>query len=110
METRTITQVRIYMLALNPMTGRGEERRIVALSTDYNKLVAWYNDQLAPEPWRDGQWYKEFRAGSPLEWFNPAFSLELNRTAPYGHGISDEWLFEGDWSRAQGSSYWTIIK
>ena len=67
METRTITQVRIYTLALNPMAGRAEERRIVALSTDYNKLVAWYRDQMVPE-WRDGLWYKYFRQGSPLEW------------------------------------------
>ena len=108
METRTITQVRIYTLALNPMAGRAEERRIVALSGDYDRLVAWYRDQMVPE-WRDGQWYKYFRQGSPLEWFNPAFSLELSQNAPYGHGISDEWMSESDWTALRSSGYYTII-
>lgn len=111
METRTITQVRIYTLALNPMTGRAEERRIVALSTDYNKLVAWYNDQLAPEPWHDRRmWCKVFRAGSPLEWFNPAYSLELNQTGPYRHGIGDMWIPESEWPVLRSCGYYTIIK
>lgn len=109
METRTITQVRIYTLGLNPMMGRSEERRIVALSTDYNKLVAWYRDQLAPEPWRDGQWYKEFRAGSPLEWFNPAITLDLDKP-PFGHGIGDMWIPEREWPELRSCGYYTIIE
>ena len=33
-----------------------------------------------------------FKPGSPLEWFYPAASLELNRLDAYDRGISDEWV------------------
>lgn len=33
-----------------------------------------------------------FKLGSPLEWFYPAASLELNRLDAYDRGISDEWV------------------
>ena len=93
METRTITQVRIYKLILNPMAGCAETAEIVAISTDYNKLVDWYRSQLAAEPRREDTWYKVFIPG-PLEWYNPVKSLELNNLGHFGHGIADEWLDE----------------
>ena len=88
------TEVLVYKLILNPMTDRAESRSLVAVSTDYEKLVQWYSSQKATEPYRDGQWYKVFKQGSPLEWFNPVFSLELNNLALFGHGIADEWVDE----------------
>jgi len=94
METRTITQVRVYKLILNPMTANAEAGELVAASTDYQKLVDWYNSQKAPEPWRDGQWNKVFAEGSPLEWHNPADNLELNAPDIFNHGIRDEWVAE----------------
>lgn len=92
METRTITQVRMYKLILNPMTDRCEASALVAMSDDYNRLVSWYMDQLADVPWRDGDWYKTFKSGSSIEWCNPCHSLELNYADLYGHGISEEWV------------------
>lgn len=109
METRTITEVRIYVLGLNPMRGGAEERRVVALSTDYDRLVAWYHNQMVPE-WRDGLWRKYFRAGTPLEWYNPAPRLELNQHAPYGHGIGDVWMAMSNWSALQRCGYYAIIE
>lgn len=95
METRTYetTEVRVYKLILNDMRSpKIEHCEIVAISTDYNKLVEWYKSQLAPKMWRDGRWGKTFVEGAPLEWFNPAHSLELNDTRPFHHGIEDEWI------------------
>lgn len=31
------------------------------------------------EPYRDGQWGKEFRHGGPLEWFNPPYLFDEHR-------------------------------
>lgn len=90
-----LKEVRVYKLILNDMRSpKIEMSEIVALSTDYQKLVDWYTSQIAPEGWRDGQWYKSFAEGSPLEWYNPASSLELNANYPFGQGISDEWITE----------------
>lgn len=108
METRTITQVKIYTLTLNPIMNRAEDRRVVALSSDYDRLIAWYRDQMVPE-WRDGQWYKYFRQGSPLEWYNPPRTLELNELQPWGHGIADVWINADGWPALRSSSWYTII-
>lgn len=92
METRTITQIRIYKLILNLMTDCAESGRIAAISDDYDKLVAWYKEQFAPETYRDDRWNKTFKQGSPLEFFNPASSIELNDLDFFKHGIEDEWV------------------
>ena len=94
METRQITQLRVYKLIMNHVSDRAEDGTITAISTDYDKLVAWYHSQLAPEKWRDGRFLKTFAEGSPLEWFNPVTSLELNELGTFGHGIADEWIRE----------------
>ena len=90
--TRSITEVHVYVLVLNTF-GAAEEGRVVAVSTDYNKLAEWYQEQFEPSgPYREDRWYKTFRKGSPIEYNNPCRSLELNNTRPFGHGIHDEWI------------------
>lgn len=99
METRTITQVRIYKLILNHMGDRCESATIVAISGDYNRLVSWYEEQKLLKPYRDEEgWYRTFADGSPLHWFNPADTLELNCPDRWGHGISDEWVYADVWN------------
>ena len=95
METREkyLQEIRLYVLRLNPMDGSAESAVDVAVSTDYQKLVDWYREQLNPGGlWRDDNWGKTFRAGSPLEWYNPAYNLELNNLGLFGHGIYDTWI------------------
>lgn len=92
METREIQEVRIYVLVLNTF-GAAEEGKIVAVSDDYNRLVDWYNEQFNPEgKYRENGWCKTFKKGSSIEYNNPCYSLELNNTYPFGHGIHDEWI------------------
>lgn len=86
-----VPEVRVYVLILNTL-GSAEDGEVVAVSDDYDRLVNWYNDQFAEEPYRDGPWLKVFKLGSLIEWNNPCFSLELNNTRPFGHGIHDEWV------------------
>lgn len=94
MQTRETKQIRVYKLVLNNMTCNAEQGSIVAISTSHEKLVDWYHSQIAPKPWKDGQWRKTFAKGSPLEWYNPCHSLQLHDTYPFGHGVSDEWVRE----------------
>lgn len=97
MKKRTITQVLIYKLVLNAMTGRMENAQLVAISTDKNKLIEYYNGELAPESYQDGQWAKSFKQSSELEWFNKIEFLDdasFDQCNDYGHGIQEEWVEE----------------
>lgn len=95
METRQITQVRLYVLILNTF-GAAESGNIVAVSDDYQRLVTWYQSQFADEPYREDEWYKTFKKGSPIEYNNPCNSIELNDTNTWNHGIHDEWVLLDD--------------
>lgn len=110
METRNITQVRIYKLVLNSMFANYEQGNIVAISPSYEKLVDWYKSQCAKELWRDGRWEKSFIQGSPLEWYNPCLSLELNDTDHYGHGIGDEWIEKSVYHKILAGNKFTVIE
>lgn len=91
METRTILEVRIFVLVLNTF-GRAEECEAVAVSDDYDRLVNWYLDQFADDPYIEEGFYKTFKKGSLIEYNNPCGSLKLNDIRPFGHGIHDEWV------------------
>lgn len=111
MEARSVTQVRIYKLILNPMAGRCEDGAIVALSGNYNRLVSWYEEQKAPQPYRDDDgWYRTFAEDSPLHWYNPADTLELNHPDHWGHGITDVWVEVDIWDAYRSSGCYQIIE
>lgn len=105
METRQITEVKIFALRLNPMRGNTEAVDVVAVAYDKQKLIDWYNSLKAPEPYKDyGEnhfspkgdmggyqsdshcFYKTFIRGSELEWYNPCYDFELD---DWGQGIGD---------------------
>ena len=109
-EMRTTVEIRIYKLILNPMRGRAEDSRIVAISDDYDKLVAWYHEQFAPEMWRDDHWWKRFKAGSPLEWYNDCSTTELNNCYPFGHGIQDEWVRDTRYYEICGTGEYFVVE
>lgn len=87
METRTINQVKLYILTMNPITGRTENGEITAISYSKQALIDFHNRESV-ENYRDDTWSKSFRKGSLLEWFNPLYSFEIDY---YGHGIREEW-------------------
>lgn len=95
METREkyLQEIRLYVLCLNPMDGSAESAVDVAVSTDYQRLVDWYRGQFNPGGyWRDNGFNKTFKPGSPLEWYNPIYNLDLNNLGTFGHGIYDTWV------------------
>lgn len=109
METKNITIVRIYKLILNPMYDRAETRRLVAISTEYDRLVSWYRSQFVDDPYSENGYYKVFKKGSPLEYFNEAGSLNLNDGGSFGHGIFDEWIDLNDFFKTANSGQFRII-
>ncbi len=116
METRQITQIKIYRLLLNPMRGKTEGIELVAVAYDKQNLIEWYNSQKAEKLIEDvgtpsfkchgdsHTWHKTFKIGSPLEWFNP---IDVNQEPNYhGHGIDFQWAtredFDGFLNRYKG--------
>lgn len=108
MESRQITQVRVWRLIMNPMSGRTENGVIAAIGLDKETLANWYKDQLADEPYDEilisedsrfpatKNWHKTFKRETPLEWFNPLDSLD--RVNHYGHGLTDSWANESEYN------------
>jgi len=103
METRTITEVKTFKLILNPIHERCEHGQIVVISTDRDKIIEFYNNELVPGGYTDEGinawdnsvkiWHKQFRRNGPLEWFNPVSDI-LNGLDMHHHGISYEWIEE----------------
>lgn len=95
METRTITQVKVYVLSMNPVTDRAERNDNVAIATEREKLIDWYKQQFAEEVWQDDRFRKSFKKGSPLEWYNKLDDAELTgEHSLFGHGIHEMWINE----------------
>jgi len=69
METRTIEQVKLYMLHLNSIFANYENSSMVAVSADENDLSDWYESQKIEPERIDGMFYN-FREGS-LRNYNP---------------------------------------
>lgn len=91
MEKRSVLEGKIYVLFMNPISGRCEDSVPVAASSDYQKLVNWYNSQKCAM-YKDGWMNKQFRKGSPLEYYNPVSSAELGNGDYWHHGIYAEWI------------------
>lgn len=87
METRNITEYKVYVLTLADMHGGVDKARPVAVFDSLDKLKSYYQSQLADAPYSDKgynsyaghddySYQKVFKKGSPLEWYNPADSTD----------------------------------
>lgn len=91
-EFKTVTCIKLYLLYLNPMVGRAEDRSLAAVSDEFEKLLNFYNESLDPNPQRDSSgYYHTFKEDSPLYWLNPQpFSAPgLNSL---GQGVDVDWV------------------
>jgi len=68
------------------MPSKFESTEVAAIAYDKNVLLKWYN-KLKVLPYQDGNWHKQFKQGSKLEWFNP---LEWSDYC----GIQEAWTTE----------------
>lgn len=85
-ETREIKQTKMFKLFLNPITANAECKNLVAISYNKEELMEWYEGEKT-EGYREGQYYKNFKKGSPIENYNPFFDFE--------ESVIDEWVNEG---------------
>ena len=98
MQIRLVRQVLIYSLVLNLMRDRAENRTVKALSPNKEELIKWYEEELAPEPWTDGNYHKVFKPGSILEWYNPTDLNVPPGQSDFGHGIYETWVLEDEYN------------
>lgn len=70
------------------MTDQMEARQLAAIAFDLDKLKTWYENEKV-EPYKDDRWHKVFKKGGPLEWLNPASTLD--GIDYWGHGVETEW-------------------
>lgn len=91
---RTVEQILLYKLVMNPVVERAESAKLVAWSDEKEKLIRFYENEKV-DTWVDNEqiervFHKNFRRYSPLEWYNPIssfFGLNI-----YGCGIQEEWV------------------
>jgi hypothetical protein len=51
-----------------------EIMQVVARAESQTDLESFLTQEKV-EPYRDGQWFKQYRKGGPLEWYNPPFTF-----------------------------------
>lgn len=98
METRQITQVKLYMLRLNSIFGNAEEANIVLVSPEISHLQDYYfMNRCAPYRKIDEtfgiNYIRHFAESSHLVDYNPA-DYEVVNCCTYdgAHGIIVEWI------------------
>lgn len=93
METRQITQIKMYFLIMNSVCQRSEDRVSVVCSFEEKNIADFYSNNLR-EPYRDVSGFmRYFEEGSPLYNFN---SVDLIGVDYYGHGVISMWVNEED--------------
>ena len=102
METRVIQQAKVYYLVMNPVTDRAESNRIAMVSTDKNKLLLRYTQEVV-DSYNDGHYHKVFRKGGPLEWYNPLW--DMARLDSFGNGIREDWAEIGNLDYIRSNYY-----
>lgn len=98
METRLITQVKLYMLRLNSIFANAEQANIVLISPEFSHLQDYYFKNRC-EPYNEineafGMGYiRYFAESSHLFDYNPA-DYEVYNCCTYdgAHGIIEEWV------------------
>lgn len=86
METRTVDQVKVFVLRLNPVTAAAQVLRPVMCATSVDALKARYGEEKAPEHYTDTDGYhKTFKKDGLLEMYN-------------GIGVAECWWDPTNWS------------
>lgn len=95
METRTITQVKIYILVMNGVYDNAECGSVAAVSTSRDKLIEYYRSQLLPESERFRDEYGRYRSfkKGPLHDYNPLYTFDT-KSDMFGHGMVEDWVTE----------------
>ena len=98
METRQITQVKVYVLRLNSIFANAEQANIVLVSPELSHLQDYYfKNRCAPYHKMDEAFgindIRNFAESSHLVDYNPA-DYEVQQCCTYdgAHGLLEEWV------------------
>lgn len=98
METRQITQIKLYVLRLNSIFANAEQANIVLVSPELSNLQDYYfKNRCAPYHKTDEafgiNYIRNFAESSHLVDYNPA-DYEVQQCCTYDgvHGIVEEWV------------------
>ncbi len=116
METREITQIKLYELHLNGIEDKAELRQFVAVSPCLKSIQEFYLENVTT-PYQevyphfnlgitDYTWKKYFLKNGPLEFFNPLYNLAMldphERNFylyPLGLGVLSSWVPQEHWDQ-----------
>ena len=98
METRTITEAKVYSLVMNGIFQKAEDCFIVKISFEKQSLIDFYRAERC-EPYKreyNGIFYTlHFKEGGPLQFCNPIHWFECglyDQINTFGEGIHEEWI------------------
>lgn len=98
METRIITQVKLYILRLNSIFANAEQNDIVLMSPELSHLQDYYfKNRCAPYPKIEESfginYIRHFAESSHLVDYNPAdYEVKQGCTYDCAHGIIEKWV------------------
>ncbi len=117
METRDVTQIKVFKLILMPKRAKAKgDKFLVAISFSKEELLNWYRSQMAEKVYegihpdslkqiqehnsKEGAYQKKyypirkiFKIGSPLEWFRELLNpIETTSTDMKYAGIIEVWM------------------
>lgn len=84
----------MWILQLNPMPSNAENIVPVAWAETKEELEQLLQDEKV-ESYRDGDWYKSFKQGGPLEWYNPPSEVGdvwIDVPAMLDVGSCEDWI------------------
>ena len=83
----------VFVLRLNNMReAKCEVLTAVCRAESREALEAYVRSEMAESQYVDGHWHKTFKAGGPLEWYNPpAMHWEVADDFFVDAGTEDDW-------------------
>lgn len=91
-EERTVNQIKIYKLVMNPVMANAEAESIALVSTEKQKLIDYHNQNLLKEYDRSTPIVRSYKEGSLLWGYNRLDDVE--QISLFRHGIHVEWCDE----------------
>lgn len=81
----------MFVLVLNDMRFAQVEQTIGVVRAESSEEILKFLERERVESYREERWWKSFRKGGPLEWFNPPYDHELPRMI-LNVGTLEDWM------------------
>lgn len=92
----------MWILRLNHMQSPNVENLTTVACAETREALMTFLDRERVDFYRDGHWNKAFRAGGPLEWYNPPY---INS----GHDTCVNIGTEEDWRQQAADQFHSLV-